>query len=154
MTRQEKNLDKKRPGRPAIGRGVQVNAMLRPETTAALDVWRAKQEDEPTRPEAVRRLVEKGLTNDEQPRARIRKRDVVKGIGVYRALVELPDDVSDDELRPLVFRLLSDASQSLNVGAIAFEVASQIRANFPRAFATQQDLMRLAEAMMELVRRS
>jgi hypothetical protein len=26
-----------------------------------LDDWRAKQEDEPTRPEAVRRLVEKGL---------------------------------------------------------------------------------------------
>jgi hypothetical protein len=61
MARQEKNLDKNSRGRPAIGRGIQVNAMLRPETAAALDDWREAQTDRPTRPEAVRRLVEKGL---------------------------------------------------------------------------------------------
>jgi predicted transcriptional regulator len=93
------------------------------------------------------------FTNGEQPGVRLRKRDLVKGIGAYRTLVELPDDVSDDELRPLVSRLLSDASQSqVNVDTIAFEVAKQIEANFPRAVATQQDRMRLAEAMMELAR--
>ena len=60
MTRQEKNLEKKR-GRPAIGRGVQINAMLRPETVSALDNWRGVQPDKPSRPEAIRRLVDKAL---------------------------------------------------------------------------------------------
>jgi hypothetical protein len=34
------------------------------------------------------------FTNGGQPGVRLRKRDLVKGIGAYRALVELPDDVS------------------------------------------------------------
>jgi transcriptional regulator with XRE-family HTH domain len=106
--------------------------------------------------EAIRTALEAAgveFTNGDQPGVRLRKRDLVKGISAYRALVELPDDVSDDELRPLVSRLLSDAFQSqVNVDTIAFEVAKQIEANFPRAVATQQDRMRLAEAMMELAR--
>jgi transcriptional regulator with XRE-family HTH domain len=93
------------------------------------------------------------FTNGDQPGVRLRKRDLAKGIGAYRVLVELPDDVSDDELRPLVSRLLSDASQSqVSVDTIAFEIAQQIAAHFPRAVATQQDRMKLAEAMLELAR--
>jgi transcriptional regulator with XRE-family HTH domain len=103
--------------------------------------------------DAVTRALESAgveFTNGDQPGVRMRKRELVKGIGAYRALVDLPDDVSDDELRPLVSRLLGDAQSQVNVDTIALEVAKQIAANFPRAVATQQDRMRLAKAMMEL----
>ena len=34
---------------------------LQPDPLAAVDEWSSKQPDKPTRPEAIRRLVEKGL---------------------------------------------------------------------------------------------
>ena len=61
MPDQEKSIGKKR-GRPPIGPGLQINTMFRPETVAALDRWIAAQPDpKPTRPEAIRRLIEFGL---------------------------------------------------------------------------------------------
>lgn len=68
MSRQEKILEKKKLGRPAIGKGLQFNAMLRPEMAAAIDAWIARQpEPQPTRPEAIRRLVENGLASERPP---------------------------------------------------------------------------------------
>jgi hypothetical protein len=55
-------LAKKRRGPPPTGKGVQVVVRLQPDPLAALDSWIAKQKDEPTRAEAIRRLVELGLT--------------------------------------------------------------------------------------------
>lgn len=58
-----KNLDKKKLGRPAIGRGVQINSMFRPEDVAALDAWIAAQpEPRPSRPEAIRLALKDWLT--------------------------------------------------------------------------------------------
>jgi hypothetical protein len=62
MARQQKILEKKKLGRPAIGKGLQFNAMLRPELAEAIDNWRSEQPDTPSRPEAVRRLIEQALT--------------------------------------------------------------------------------------------
>jgi hypothetical protein len=68
MGRQEKVLEKNRRGRPAIGKGVQLNAMIRPEQAAALDAWIAIQPDpKPSRPEAIRRLLEVGLKSQALP---------------------------------------------------------------------------------------
>jgi hypothetical protein len=62
MTRQEKSLEKKKLGRPAIGKGLQFNAMLRPEMAAAIDAWiAAHPEPRPSRPEAIRRLLAEAL---------------------------------------------------------------------------------------------
>ena len=62
MSRQEKVLEKKRKGRPAIGKGVQLNAMIRPEQAEALDAWIAAQPDpKPSRPEAIRQLIKLGI---------------------------------------------------------------------------------------------
>jgi hypothetical protein len=62
MARQEKILEKKKLGRPAIGKGLQFNAMLRPEMAAAIDAWIAEQpEPRPSRPEAIRRLLTEAL---------------------------------------------------------------------------------------------
>jgi hypothetical protein len=61
MSRQDKVLEKKR-GRPSIGKGLQFNSSFRPELAEKIDAWISSQPDpKPSRPEAIRRLVEKAL---------------------------------------------------------------------------------------------
>lgn len=45
MSGQELNLEKNKRGRPAVGRGAQVNIMLRPEIIQALDAAAADNPD-------------------------------------------------------------------------------------------------------------
>jgi hypothetical protein len=52
---------KKKRGPPPTGKGVQVVVRMQPAPLAALDAWVAKQKDQPSRPEAMRRLVEMAL---------------------------------------------------------------------------------------------
>ena len=54
-------LAKKKRGPAPTGKGVQVVVRMQPAPLAALDAWVAKQKDQPSRPEAMRRLVELGL---------------------------------------------------------------------------------------------
>jgi len=39
---------------------------LQPDQLEAIDTWAEKQEDRPSRPEAVRRLVSKGLSSEDR----------------------------------------------------------------------------------------
>ena len=61
MTGQEKRLAKKTRGRPATGRGTTVGVRCQDEMLEAVDDWRRKQGDLPTRATAIRRLAEIGL---------------------------------------------------------------------------------------------
>jgi hypothetical protein len=54
-------LHKKKRGRPATGRDPVTAIRLSPEFRASIDAWAARQEDNPPRSEAIRRLVERGL---------------------------------------------------------------------------------------------
>jgi hypothetical protein len=54
-------LAKKRRGPAATGKGVQVVVRMQPPLLAGLDAWIAAQDDNPTRPEAVRRVLQKAL---------------------------------------------------------------------------------------------
>jgi hypothetical protein len=45
----------------ALGRGIQINLMVRPELAAAIDAWTATQDEGLTQMRAVRRLIERGL---------------------------------------------------------------------------------------------
>ena len=58
-----KKVGGKRPGagRPATGSDPSRTFRLSDEFMATLDAWAARQDDEPTRSEAIRRLVELGL---------------------------------------------------------------------------------------------
>lgn len=50
------------PGRPkTTGKGAQIGMRWQAPLLAAIDAWRAEQDDEPSRAEAIRRLVERGL---------------------------------------------------------------------------------------------
>lgn len=61
MERQEKRLAKKGRGRPATGRGTTVGVRCQDGMLDAVDEWRRKQPDLPTRATAIRRLAEIGL---------------------------------------------------------------------------------------------
>jgi hypothetical protein len=52
----------KRRGRPkSTGVGTLIGVRLLPDPLAAVDAWREAQDDKPTRPEAIRRLVDLAL---------------------------------------------------------------------------------------------
>lgn len=61
MVRQEKVVPKKR-GRPATGKGTQIQVRLHGPELSALDAWREKQDPVPTRPEAMRYALRDWLT--------------------------------------------------------------------------------------------
>ncbi len=54
--------DSKKPrGRPKTGIGPAIGLRLYPDLEAKLNAWIKRQADEPSRPEAIRRLVELAL---------------------------------------------------------------------------------------------
>ena len=61
MKSSTKNVVRKRPGRPATGQDPVTAIRLSKELRETVDKWAAKQDDEPGRSEAIRRLVEIGL---------------------------------------------------------------------------------------------
>lgn len=61
MGKQDTLISRKRKGPVPTGKGSPILVRLQPEPLAAVDAWREDQPDKPTRPEAIRRLVEKGL---------------------------------------------------------------------------------------------
>ena len=64
------DIPKKR-GRPAIGKGEPVLVRLRPELEAKLATWINRRGVRPSRPEAIRQLVEKALApKKRKPKAR------------------------------------------------------------------------------------
>jgi hypothetical protein len=62
MAKSNQLVPKKGRGRPATGRDPVTAIRLSKELRAIVDKWAAKQEDTPGRSEAIRRLVELGLT--------------------------------------------------------------------------------------------
>jgi hypothetical protein len=63
ITEMEKGVRKK-PGPKATGKGELIGVRLQPDDLARLDGWRGKQEDLPSRPEAIRRLLAKALRRE------------------------------------------------------------------------------------------
>lgn len=61
MRKANKVLPKKRRGRPATGRDPVTAIRLSSEIRHAVDEWSERQDDNPSRSEAIRRLVEIGL---------------------------------------------------------------------------------------------
>jgi len=49
---------RKKPGPPATGKGTLIGVRLQPDLLSKLDEWRSKQRPIPTRPEAIRAMVE------------------------------------------------------------------------------------------------
>jgi hypothetical protein len=61
MAKSSKSVIPKKRGRPATGRDPLIAFRLPPETIAALTAWAARQLDNPSRSEALRRLIDLGM---------------------------------------------------------------------------------------------
>jgi len=63
MKIQRKNDSQKKRGRPATGRGKTIGVRIHEGQLTTLDTWIARQpKPTPTRPEAIRRLIERALS--------------------------------------------------------------------------------------------
>jgi hypothetical protein len=62
-------VPKKRRGPPPTGQGIQIQVRIQPDKLVELDRWIAAQSDQPTRPEAIRRIVERTLGRSARPKA-------------------------------------------------------------------------------------
>jgi hypothetical protein len=63
MAKQETLITKKRGPKPT-GIGVLVGVRLQPDELEAVDQWRDDALGRPSRPEAIRRLIKRGLRSD------------------------------------------------------------------------------------------
>jgi len=68
MAKSKKVVSKRKRGRPATGRDPVTAIRLSPDLRETVDAWAAKQKDAPGRSEAIRRLIELGLTVKAPPR--------------------------------------------------------------------------------------
>jgi metal-responsive CopG/Arc/MetJ family transcriptional regulator len=62
-------VPKKKRGPPPTGQGIQIQVRIQPDKLAKLDRWIAAQSDQPSRPEAIRRIVEHALARSSHPKA-------------------------------------------------------------------------------------
>jgi hypothetical protein len=67
-------VPKKKRGPPPTGQGIQIQVRIQPDKLAELDRWIAAQTDQPSRPEAIRRIVERTLARSSCPRAPNKKK--------------------------------------------------------------------------------
>ena len=67
-------VPKKRRGPPPTGHGIQIQVRIKPEKLAELDRWIRAQSDNPSRPEAIRRMVERTLSRFAHPKAADQKK--------------------------------------------------------------------------------
>ncbi len=61
MARRSVTVRKKKRAAPPSGKGTPIGLCLEPATLARVDRWAASQQDDPSRPEAIRRLLELAL---------------------------------------------------------------------------------------------
>jgi hypothetical protein len=54
-------MARKKPGPPATGKGELIGVRIQPDQMKKLDEWISDQDDRPSRPEAIRRLVDQAL---------------------------------------------------------------------------------------------
>jgi hypothetical protein len=105
MARRSVTVRKKKRAAPATGKGTPISLRLAPATLARVDRWAASQQDDPSRPEAVRRLVELALGIAQ--RAGVRTKKAAQAAEMASEEIDRLGDVSaTDEERQLRKRRL------------------------------------------------
>ena len=96
---------KKQKGSPPVSKRTLIGLRLEPGLLARVDRWAASQKDDPSRPDAIRRLVELGLAIAQ--RAGVRTKKAAKAAEMASQEVDrLGDPSATDEERQLRKRRL------------------------------------------------
>ena len=105
MARRSVTVRKKKRAAPPSGKGTLIGLRLAPATLARVDRWAASQQDHPSRPEAIRRLVELALGIAQ--RAGVRTKKAAQAAEMASEEIDRLGDVSaTDEERQLRKRRL------------------------------------------------
>jgi hypothetical protein len=105
MARRSVTVRKKTRAAPPTDKGTLIGVRLPPATLARVDRWAASQQDDPSRPEAIRRLVELGLGIAQRAGARTKK--AAKAAEMASEEIDrLGDPLATDEERRLRKRRL------------------------------------------------
>ena len=96
-------------GRPkTTGRGAGVLVRLHPDAMKSLDRWSAQQQDAPSRPEAIRRLVGMGLASVRPATTKTSKKAAAKAAGLAGEMIDnlvdqsAPADIREERKRRLL----------------------------------------------------
>lgn len=94
MTKPVKDIPKKRRGRPkTTGRGAGVLVRFQSDAMKSLDRWSARQQDTPSRPEAIRRLVAMAIASA-KPSAPVSRKAAARAADMAGAMVDFLSDPS------------------------------------------------------------
>jgi len=105
MARRSVTKRKKKRGAPPASEGTLIGLRLEPGALARVDRWAASQKDDPSRAEAVRRLVELGLAIAQRARMGTKKAAQAAEMASHE-IDRLGDPLATDEERQLRKRRL------------------------------------------------
>ena len=94
MKASNKNVVRKRPGRPATGQDPVTAIRLSAELRGSIDVWATTQDDLPGRSEAIRRLVELGLMSSKAPSRPTAAKGAARAVELAASVIEKHIDAS------------------------------------------------------------
>jgi hypothetical protein len=106
MKRQSVITQKKKRGPPATGKGELIGVRIHPGQMGRLDAWIASQKHTPSRPEAIRQLLEWALANSRPVRRRAERAAKASEMA-GQEIDRLADPSATDEKRQLRKRKLT-----------------------------------------------
>lgn len=118
-------------GRPATGKGTPVVVRLQPDTLAKLDAWMVAQGDGPSRPEAVRRMIDLCCPHKiryqfaNTPLGRIAQAHFNRGLEYLNSAVLIQSNFGLEQLSPAYFC----ACHSIELFLKAFLAAKGVKRN-------------------------
>lgn len=99
LMRRKTVISRKKRGPPATGKGEPILVRVQPGGLKRIDAWIAQQDDKPSRPEAVRRLVDLGLAGTQPIRRRSPKSASMASDLAGKQIDKLSDPSATDEER-------------------------------------------------------
>jgi hypothetical protein len=77
--------------------------------------------------------------------------EIARAMGAYRACIDLPDDVTDDELRQEAEAMLGHAREGVSLLSLTQDIADGLANRLQVTPIHHDDCARLASALLELI---
>jgi hypothetical protein len=77
--------------------------------------------------------------------------EIARALGAYRACIDFPDDVTEDELRQEAAAMLGHAREGVSLMSLTQDIAIGLANRLRMTTINNDDCARLASALLELV---
>ena len=78
--------------------------------------------------------------------------EIPRAMGAYRACIDLPDDVTDEELRQEAEAMLGHAREGVSLLSLSRDIANGLANRLKVTAIHNDDCARLASALLELIK--